>query len=83
MSLLENRQLLTANHALWLPGQFFDVNCHHYTKSLFDLLDAVDRYNAAIVALLDLYAAFDAADHSIYLKRLNIRRSSHATPAID
>jgi hypothetical protein len=41
------------------------------TKILSDLLDMVDRGDTAILALLDLSAAFDTVDYEILLKRLS------------
>jgi hypothetical protein len=41
------------------------------TKILSDLLDMVDRGETAILALLDLSAAFDTVDYDILLKRLS------------
>ncbi|HSN23158.1 MAG TPA: reverse transcriptase family protein, partial [Methylomicrobium sp.] len=40
------------------------------TKVLSDIMSAVDRGDTAILALLDLSAAFDTVDHSILLERL-------------
>ena len=70
------------SHSLRKINFFFHVNqdsvVHGFstetaiTKVLSDLLDDVDRGDTAILALLDLSAAFDTVDHSILLKRLSI-----------
>jgi len=39
-------------------------------KVLFDILKAIDAGNLAVLALLDLSAAFDTVDHVTLLQRL-------------
>jgi Reverse transcriptase (RNA-dependent DNA polymerase) len=61
-------------HQLLPPNQSGFRTCHStesaITKVLSDLLDAVDRGESAVLALLDLSAAFDIVDHTILLDRL-------------
>jgi hypothetical protein len=39
-------------------------------RVLYDILEAVDESNVAILAISDLSAAFDTVDHTILLRRL-------------
>jgi len=72
------RQLLDfLTTARLLPDLQSAYRAYHSTetamlKVLSDILLAVDSGNLAILALLDLSAAFDTVDHTILLRRLDV-----------
>jgi hypothetical protein len=70
------RQLIDhLNFNKLLPDLQSAYRAHHSTetavlKVLADILRAIDRGDLAVLALLDLSAAFDTVDHAILLRRL-------------
>jgi hypothetical protein len=72
------RQLLDyLNTSRLLPDQQSAYRAYHSTetavlKVLSDILLAVDEGDLAVLALLDLSAAFDTVDHAILLRRLQV-----------
>ena len=69
VSYLSLHQLLPPNQSGFRTGHSTESAI---AKVLSDLLDAVDRGDSAVLALLDLSAAFDTVDHAILLDRLRI-----------
>ncbi len=69
ISFLEGNNLLPLNQSGFRCGHSTESAI---TKLLSDLLDAIDNADTAILALLDLTAAFDSVDHDILLERLRI-----------
>ena len=75
---LVDRQLLDyLTAAKLLPDLQSAYRAHHSTetavlKVLADILRAVDGGDLAVLALLDLSAAFDTVDHATLLHRLRI-----------
>ena len=58
-----------------LPSRQSAYRAHHSTKTavlkvLSDIMLALDSGNIAVLALLDLSAAFDSVDHATLLQRL-------------
>jgi len=72
------RQLLNyLNAASLLPERQSAYRAYHstetaVTKILADILLALDKGDIALLALLDLSAAFDSVDHAILLRRLEV-----------
>jgi Reverse transcriptase (RNA-dependent DNA polymerase) len=69
VSYLSFHQLLPANQSSFWTGHSTESAI---TKVHSDLLDAVDRGDSAVLALLELSAAFDTVDHAMLLDRLFI-----------
>jgi Reverse transcriptase (RNA-dependent DNA polymerase) len=63
-------------HQILVPNQSGSRAGHStesaITKVLSDLLDAVDHGDSAVIALVNLSAAFDTVDHAILLDRARI-----------
>jgi hypothetical protein len=66
---LERHHLLPVNQSGFRRGFSTETAI---IKVVSDLLDAVDRGDDAMLALLDLSAAFDSVDHDILLERLRV-----------
>ena len=65
-SFLHEHQLLSPQQSRFRAGLSTESAV---TEVLSDLVDSVDRGNTALLALLDLSAAFDKVDHDILLNR--------------
>ena len=65
-----------------LPPLQSEFRPRHSTETavlhvLSDILEAVDRGDVAVLALLDLAAAFDTVDHNIVIRRLQKTHGSN------
>ena len=67
MSYLNNSNLLPTHQSAYRRHHFTETAV---TKVYSDILGAADNGKLSLLILLDLSAAFDLADHSILLKRL-------------
>ena len=74
VAFVESHQLLPPTQSGFRRGHSTETAV---SKVLSDLLDAVDRGDTAMLALLDLSAAFDTVDHAILLDRLRISFGIH------
>ena len=64
---LETSHLLPPLQSGFRPRHWTETAVLHV---LSDILEAIDRGDVAVLALLDLSAAFDTVDHDILLRRL-------------